>query len=321
MEITKELLKRMESDLGINSVYVKGQPKPVARCWHFSTDGKAVDAIFSSDGDFVHGMNRIFFVSRKYNAVVLAFALMDTHAHFILYGDKSECGRFVHEYVKITSMYMSRTRGVRHRLDGTPISCQAITDDVYLKTAICYVLRNPLVAGLPYMPCDYPWSSGTLYFRRKGTWTSPAWTRDEFTASNAVSRRAQMKTFHTGSIVPDGILLRGNMIFPGEYVAYEVVERLFRTYKSFHYFMGKTSEADIDSREGVISRLSMPLQELRQYRSELCLQLFKAKSIRCLDMPSRLKLARVLRSKYDCSVKQVCRVCGLVYSEVKTIIT
>ena len=40
------------------------------------------------------------------------------------------------------------------------------------------------------------------------------------------------------------------LVFPGEYVAYEVVERLFKTCKSFNYFFCKTKEEDVDARGG-----------------------------------------------------------------------
>ena len=99
--LTPELRKQIESDLGLNRPFVKGQDIPVKNCWHFSTDGNAVDEIFYCETDFVDGMNRIWIVSRKYNVIILAFSLMDTHVHFVLYGTLEECRRFMHEYRKL----------------------------------------------------------------------------------------------------------------------------------------------------------------------------------------------------------------------------
>lgn len=107
------------------------------------------------------------------------------------------------------------------------------------------------------------------------------------------------------------------LIFPGEFVAVEIVERVFRTCRSFNYFMGNSREDDMDSHAMLISRLSMPIQEIRQHRNELSLELFGKTGLRNFDMAQRVKLARALRKKYGCSAKQVCKVCGLIHDEVK----
>ena len=77
---------------------------------------------------------------------------------------------------------------------------------------------------------------------------------------------------------------------------------------------------DIESRGGAISRLSIPIQEMRQYRNEICKELYGVESIRTLSAKERLKLAKVIRSRYNSSLKQIARVCGLVYEEVKDMI-
>ena len=112
----------------------------------------------------------------------------------------------------------------------------------------------------------------------------------------------------------------GKIVFPGVYVAYEIVERLFKTCKSFNYFFCKTREDDVDAKGGTISHLTMPIQEMRQHKAELCLELFGVETVRTLDMRQRLTLARTLRSRYNSSVKQITRLCGLVYEEAKDLI-
>ena len=46
------------------------------------------------------------------------------------------------------------------------------------------------------------------------------------------------------------------------------------------------------------------------------MELFGQKHIRNLDTTSRLKLARVLKLRYNSSDKQIIRLCGLIYDEV-----
>ena len=320
MKISDQLLRRIESDLGLNLAFRKGADIPVSNCWHFCTDGNSVDTMFYNEQDFIDGMNRIYPVSRSSGVVILAFVLMDTHIHFILYGAYDDCNAFIHEYVRRTSMHLAHRHNFARKLRNLSISCQNIGTDSYLRTAICYVLRNPVAAGLKFMPYDYPWSSGSLYFRRAGYWTSAHWSgnqvfRDEL---QNMSCRERLAVFKMKGLDPDsGVLSAGGLIFPGEYVAIGIVERLFRTCRNFNYLLGVCKEEDMHSIGSELSRLSVPIQEMRQHRDELCLELFGRKGIRTLDLVRRMKLARVLRSRLRCSVKQVSRVCGLVYDEIK----
>ncbi|MBR3743667.1 MAG: hypothetical protein IKN31_00985 [Bacteroidales bacterium] len=56
MKIDQQLLAEMTRDLGLDIPFAKGIDKVVRNCWHFSTDGNAVDAMFCNESDFVAGM-------------------------------------------------------------------------------------------------------------------------------------------------------------------------------------------------------------------------------------------------------------------------
>lgn len=108
-----------------------------------------------------------------------------------------------------------------------------------------------------------------------------------------------------------------DIVFPGEYVAYEVVEKIFKTHKSFNYFLNTCKESYIESRQSNISNLSIPMQELRMLRNAACKELLGEEFSRNLSTHQRLKLARTLKRKYLCSTKQIARICGLLYDEAK----
>ena len=80
-----------------------------------------------------------------------------------------------------------------------------------------------------------------------------------------------------------------------------------------------SKEEDVESRGEFLSRLSIPISELRKYREDVCDELFHTRGLRMLDIPQRIKVAQILKVRYRCSVKQVARVCGLLYDEVKGI--
>ena len=319
MEKNQKLLGQIVSDLGLNAPFVKGETIKIKNCWHFSTDGNAVDQMFYDESDFIDGMNRIYVTSLDYKITILAFSLMDTHVHFILYGEFDECNRFIHDYVKRTSRHISNRYQERHKFDGVPINHQQVDTDFYLKTVICYTVKNAPVAGLRHNALDYPWSSGPLYFKTPGLWCSPRWT--DMSQYNACSsqmtlswRRDVLKTRKQDSAE---IRMIDRLIFPGEYVAYGIVEQIFKTCRSFNFFLCRTKEEDVDARGGSISHLSIPMQEMRQHKNEICKKLFGTNSIKGLTTQQRLHLARTMKARYNSSLKQIIRLSGLVYDEVK----
>ena len=141
--------------------------------------------------------------------------------------------------------------------------------------------------------------------------------RENLMDMDVLERRSLLKTRNV--YFPDVKIIRG-VICPDEYVCYKLVENLFRTHKSFNYFMCKTKDEDVESKGGAISRLSIPIQEMRQHRDEICHELFQVATIRMLDVKQRLRLARVIKSRYNSSSKQIARLCGLLYTEVKDLV-
>ena len=321
MKMDRKLLEQITSDLGLNIPFVKGQKIPVKNCWHFSTDGNAVDILFRED-DFIDGMNRIYVTLRGFRVVILAFCLMDTHVHFILYGEFDECNRFVHDYVRRTSWYISVKHKESHKLENVPVSHQVIGDVDYLKTVICYTLRNAPIAGIRANALDYPWSSGPLYFKQPGLWCSPRWIEetDGMIHTSQLGLNHRREKLRTRKHETADVRMMGELVFPGEYVAFELVESLFKSCKSFHYFLSKTREEDVEARGGSISRLSIPMQEMRQHKKNICMELFGTASVMRLNTQQRILLARTMRARYNSSLKQIIRLSGLIYEEVKGMI-
>ena len=323
MKIKQELLAQIVSDLGLDKPFVKGKNIPIKNCWHFSTDGNAVDAMFDGDEDFIAGMNRIYVTVRGYPVIILAYSLMDTHIHFVLYGEFEACNRFMHEYVRRTSRYIALHHGENNKLTNVPLEHQVVDTDFYLKIVICYTVKNAPVGGIPFLAGDYPWSSGPLYFRRPGHWSSPAWVGalvggEDVPEGQTV--RQQRKVLRTKEPPAVAVPMIGDLVFPGAYVAYELVEQIFKSCKSFTYFLSITKEDDVDARGGQLSRLSIPMQEMRQHKNELCREMFGTSSVKSLTIQQRIKLARALRARYNSSLKQIVRLTGLVYEEVKDLL-
>ena len=258
----------ISSDLSLGLTVAKGQSVSIKNCWHFYTAGDSVDVIFHDDNEFLDGMNRILPVVACYDVLILAFVLMDTHVHFVLYGDFDSCNRF----------------------------------------------KNPVSAGLPYNSWDYPWSSGPLYFRHSNSWTSPKWMLGMDYMVQKVDDIRQLAKSRVK--IKPGIRVVDGLILPSQYVAVSVVEKLFRSHKAFNFFMSISKDIDVESRGGAISHLTVPLSEMRDNRRMISQEMFGVTELRGLSMRQRVQLARRLKAQYNCSPKQIAKLCGLVYNEV-----
>ena len=313
--------KMIIEDLGLKLRFEKGKDISVRNCWHFCTDGNAVNLMFYDQEDFILAMNRIYIVRQKVECCILAFCLMNNHLHFILYGSFEECNCFIRDYIKRTSMFLRYKYGKENYLHGLPVNYQVIDTQRYLKTAICYVLKNPVEAGLPYTFYDYPWSSAPLYFRAINEWSSPNfYGQSGKWPKNRMSRDECRKLFRCDTIDKSTIMI-GPIVFPKEYVEVNIVEMLFRTTRGYMYYICRSSESDIESIDGYISKLTLPDNELILYRRDLSRKYYAQENIRLLNTEQRLKLCRMLLSNFNCSKKQVVRICGLKFDEVKNILS
>lgn len=301
------------SDLGIGLPIIKGQDKAVHNCWHFSTDGAYAEVLFRNRTDFVDAMNRIYLLARKHPIVILAFCLMDNHIHLILYGPFEACNRFVHELVRQFSSAIARRHGLRHELQSLPVHYQTIDNDFYLKKAICYVHKNPTVANLPFLPHDYPWSSGSLFFRFRGDWTFPDQPPETPASLSGEQRRER---FRTRESLPDDLLVCGDLILPCNFIPVRIVESLYHSARAYQFFMNSTREEDVEARGGAISRLSLPDAEMRQHKRELLKELFGTEASRILSTQQRIRLGKELRRRFNSSPKQIARLCGLSQDEL-----
>jgi len=71
---------------------------------------------------------------------------MDTHVHFILYGDYLSCNGFMHEYINATSKYISIVNQQTNILAKVSIRHQAIQDEKsYLRWASFHVTKLSMV--------------------------------------------------------------------------------------------------------------------------------------------------------------------------------
>ena len=277
-----------------------GTQEKIEDIYHVFSDGMRTASLFLDDAAFAAGMNAVGLCKLKCNVEVLCFCLMDNHVHFILSGTRFDCSNFIRRY---RTWYAKWRGGLDEEMR---IGIKNIDTKDYLLTAIAYVLRNPIAAGYPYLPVDYMWSSANLYFRAERS-ISPF--------SNIISEFRTTKIremLSTRQCVPSHWTADVNgMIWPGHYVSYKKVNRLFGHLKRYMYYLSATQEAEVSESLGVADMAVLPEKELRKNAIEFCKAMFSKDRLSVLSVSDRLVLSKRLRKEFGCSYKQIARIVHL----------
>ena len=145
-------------------------------CCHATGRGNGKATVFHDDDDYKAFLDLLERAIRRLPMRILAYCLMPNHYHLVLWplGD-GDLGRWMHWLLtshvqRYRSRYRSTGRIWQGRFHASPIQ-----QDEHLLTALRYVERNPLRAGLVARVEDWPWSSlrERLGFKHHGWLTDP----------------------------------------------------------------------------------------------------------------------------------------------------
>ena len=281
--------------------------------FHVSSHGLERNDIFRSKADFIQGMNDVALCILGYDVFILAFCLMSNHFHFVLYGTLDECRRFAHEYKRRCAIRMRQLSGEVKGMKEIEIRIDEITTQEYLESAIAYVLRNCLAAGIRVMPYNYMWSSACLYFAAERSFLGEK--------LNDMSERKRYRILRSRHSVPDSYMVDENgMIHPSCYVKVDMVENIFRHPARLLALMGRKVENEVELSFGITQHVTMTDQELLTQVRELVKVEFGKSSICQIAMEDRIKLCLVLKRNFGAGVKQIARVLRLGLEIVEKVV-
>ena len=322
--------------------------------YHAFTRGLEKDLLFYGDAEFLYGMNIIPRYLKLSGTRLLAFCLMDNHVHFVLEGCRAACNQFIINYKRTVFSFLKKCRE-RDIPETTVPGIVGIESTDSLLTVIAYVLRNPVAAGINYLPQDYKWCSASTCFRKRcnidgkaandacgtargimGSATdsvirSAAGSCTHATADSCMHRtsdscmprkieelprRERKRCFIDGPEYPGHWTVDGNgMIYPENYTEVAKVEGLFRSVKRYLYYLSSAREAEVNLTMGHEIRLSDT--ELRREASAICLERFGTASVGLLTIAQKLQVCKLLRIRFGASYKQLGRVIHIDSDTIK----
>ena len=227
--------------------------------------------------------------------MVVSFSLEDSHPHILLYGTYGACVAFKNLY-----------------------------EQLYLRHAAIYTIIQATKDGKPVMPYDYPWSTGSMYFR-SGYYT-PVWYFDtegriqEPVLFSSLGAREQREVLHTRRLcIPGSWLVCNGLILPENYVDKRIFESIYQTFNRFRVFLSspKKREEEMLSRMSDYRGIALEDQEARNICGEVCKQLYGIRDPRRLKGGQRLELARELRHRHHLTFRQLSLLVRLPESEIR----
>ena len=286
--------------------------------YHFATKGLEDDILFGSVEEFIAGMNRIALclcrLGKEHLVIVICFCLMDNHVHFILYGTEEDCILFMENYKQATELWLRHHGG-----DNLPgkiwrIGHWLIPDKERLRATIAYVHRNPMAAGMAVTPAGYRWSSASLMY------SDNSWMQDLGRKIGSLSVYERRKILQSKTELPaEWILLPNGLIWPGNYVNPQVLERQFDSVRDYQFVLNKRVEEEINL-EMYNQSVSVPDGEVRSRARDMAGKLFGNRQVTALSALQRLDLARLLKRETGAAAKQIARVVHLKLAELEPIL-
>jgi putative transposase len=130
---------------------------------HVTQRGNARRNIFESDRDRFVYLNLVQDRSRLYALQIIGYCLMSNHVHLIVTPERPDSlPRVMRDAAARYAAYVNAQRETTgHLWQGRYYSCPM--DDDHLWTALRYVERNPVRAGMVAAADDHPWSSARLH--------------------------------------------------------------------------------------------------------------------------------------------------------------
>jgi putative transposase len=127
--------------------------------YHVTSRGDRREAIFDDDEDRHAFLNVIAQATERFDAVLLAYCLMDNHYHLVIHTRRGNLSRFMQQLNGVyTQIYNRRHRKVGHLFQGR-FKGILVDENAYLLEVCRYVDLNPIRARMVRDPGNWRWSS------------------------------------------------------------------------------------------------------------------------------------------------------------------
>ena len=277
--------------------------------FHLYTKPLETKSLFHSEQERVIPLNFMAIAAYQANCLLLAFAIMTNHFHFILMGEYAKIVDFYDRFLQMLKNYYSH-HGRRIEQGDLEPGITLIDNLKQLRNEIAYVIRNSFVINPDVNVFADPWSSGFLYFNPMlelgGTPASALKGRGlrEFTKSRG------------GTEISPRIYIRDGVAQAWSFVDYRKVESFYDNARQFVNSVLRNVEAQVETALRYGENPSLSDEEMWPLVFRLCQEKFQADKPSLMEGADKKKLAILLKNRYHSSNKQLARLTGVPLKEV-----
>ncbi len=134
---------------------------------HVCFRGNNRNVVFYDDNDIIQLLARINRFAKQYNTKIIAFAIMQNHAHLQVI--TSNLTQYMRSVLNSYSRWYNMKYGMSDQVFKSPFMSSNKPFQEGAVKSVLYILQNPVKAGICQHPRDYPWSSYHFYFGRKNS--------------------------------------------------------------------------------------------------------------------------------------------------------
>ena len=137
------------------------QPRKISSSgiYHVIIRGINMQRIFEDGEDYTVFLDFLRLAKDASNVTVLAYCLMDNHAHLVIEQGEEPIGSMMRRFASKYAFWFNQKYGRLGYLFQDRFKSEAVESDSYLVTVLRYVYNNPVKAGLCNSAGDYAWSS------------------------------------------------------------------------------------------------------------------------------------------------------------------
>lgn len=280
--------------------------------FHICADGALTRNFIITENNFYAAFNLVGVCAAGTNVIIVSFSIEDSHPHFLLWGLESDCIAFKTMYENQYRHYAAGSRGGK---DEIAFVCELYPigdDEDYLKNVAAYTIIQPTKDGKGVMWYDYPWGTGSLYFRTGPC--VPIWCFDkdgniiqpvEF---GSLSTTAKREIVHSRSLtIPDDWLVAGGIILPSNYVDINKFTSIYKTHNRFRVYTSSPRSREEEMLRTMANYHGVTVDDLeaRKLCGDMCKEMFGTRDPRRLDTTRRIALAQQLRRAYRMTFRQL----------------
>ena len=257
-------------------------------------------------------MNYLAISVREQNCVLLAFALMSNHFHFILEGESPSLLKFFDRLKSLMKNYY-RHHGRVVDLSGMIPGFTRINNIRQFHNELAYVIRNPFVVQQDVNVLADPWSSGYLYFNPLLEKAGKAGNELTVREIRQITQSRQIKD------IDSGLYFKNGMVQAWSFTDYQKTMSFYDNARQFVNSVLKNVESQVELSVSYGEIPQLTDSELFPLMYRLCREMLKADGPASLDEKGKKRLAVLLKNKYYASNGQIARVAKIPLSEVNAL--